>query len=267
MKKPALIPVIIFVVVLAAFATVECLLAKGLVVMPRVTRKHKSTLLEALDGKKAKAPELPAEPRGSDEQLKEMYRKAVTARQERLEKETYVAYMTEALEWKSVGDFAPNDQKNVYYSYAIYIYTSAGEKFKEEWVPWLNVGNVFQLMSDGVRAEQAYKKAADADPSQAEPYVALLEMFSARGILPTDDMKVYFKSGLDKVSVDPGRLVIIYARYLLDSRDYRDALEIMKWAATKMPGDSRVQAEYRDLKAFFEKNPIIDDQTPKADKI
>lgn len=209
-----------------------------------------------VETEQAKVPELPAEPENADDQLKGMYAAALAARETRVKDPTYINYMKEGLEWKTVGDFATS-KKNAYYVYAAYVYDEAGEKYPEEWVPWLNVGNMFKLVGEFGRAEQAYKKAAEGGPARYEPLEALVQMLIERGAKPTPEIIAYFNERFPKLTVEPVVFVMPYAQYLLDNGEYEEGLTVVRVAADTFPAEKRLRDEYEDLKKYLENEGLV----------
>lgn len=202
----------------------------------------------------AKVPDVPKAPKDADAQLEGMYEAALKAHADRLAKPDEIrSYMSEGLEWKTVGDFAKTD-RNLYYEYAAFVYTEAANKFPTEWVPWLNVGNMFMMLGSYGRAEQAFKKAVEIDSTRYEPLFALLDMISNFSVAPNDEIKTYFRTQLPKVGNQRTEMIISYVRYILGFGANDEALEIMRLATAEWdPKDARLKAEYADLKKALKK--------------
>lgn len=193
-------------------------------------------------------PELPSEPKDADERVKGMYAAALKAHGERLQKpDDLRSYYSEGLEWKTVGEFATSD-KNVYYTYAAFVYAEAAKKFPNEWVPYFNVGNMFRALGEFGRAEIAYKKSAEIAPNRVEHYGALIEIMTASRVKPNDDIKAYFRERVPQAVFDPRYLVLTYARYLLEQGENDEALAILREAVERLPGDEQIKAEYEDVR-------------------
>lgn len=193
-------------------------------------------------------PELPAEPKDADEQVKGMYAASLKAHEERLQKpDDLRSYYSEGLEWKTVAEFATTD-KTVYHTYAAFVYAEAAKKFPNEWVPYFNVGNMFRAMGEFGRAEIAYKKSAEIAPNRVEHYGALIEIMTASRVKPNDDIKAYFRERIPQAVFDPRYLVLTYARYLLEQGENDEALAILREAVERLPGDEQIKAEYEDVR-------------------
>lgn len=194
----------------------------------------------------AKAPPLPAEPKDADDNVKKLYADANAKHEARVKDPNYVAYMAEGLEWKSIGDYAKTD-RNVYYTYAAYVYAEAGKKFPEQWVPWLNVGNMFNLIGEYARAEQAYKKAILIDPTRNEAFSALVDMLFYGRVKPTDDIVKYLNAAFAGITQDQPFAAFTYAKYLLTYQKNAEALAVFTLAHKNVPGDDRLPKEIEAL--------------------
>jgi tetratricopeptide (TPR) repeat protein len=198
-------------------------------------------------------PSLPTIPPNADDQIKGMYKEATDAREARLADGSYKHFLEEGLAWKTLGDFAPSG-RNVYYTYAAFIYSKAGEKFPKDWVPYYNVGNMFALIGQQARAESAYKKAIEIDPTSPFAYQSLIDMLTVVNAWPSPDILTFFRAHLFSLKSDQRAVVIGYARYLLQNGMNREAVAILE-QADKTYHDEAIAAELKELHQYFKDHP------------
>jgi tetratricopeptide (TPR) repeat protein len=198
-------------------------------------------------------PRLPEKPFDASDELKEYYGAAIAAHEAREADPTYVRFLEEGLAWKTVGEFAADTEKRTYLGYSAFVYGKAAEAFPTEWVPYLNVGNLFTQMGEFGRAEQAYKKAAEIAPERGEVLIAMMEMLQAAKGTPTPDLLEYMQARLPGLQFDGGQFVLLYADFLLKAGFNAEALAALRVGAETFVGDTRVAAEYKAVRAELEK--------------
>lgn len=204
-------------------------------------------------GEFAAEPRLPRKPSDANDELKEMYAAAITAHEARLADATYVKFLEEGLAWKTVGEFAKTEEKRTYFVYASYVYGKASEAFPTEWVPFMNIGNLFTQMGEYGRAEQAYKKAAEIAPERGEVLIAMVEMLQAAKGVPTAEFIEYMATRLPGLQFDGGQFVLIYAKYLLDAGYNKETLAALRAGTEAFKADARIATEYAAVKAELAK--------------
>ena len=204
-------------------------------------------------------PKLPKLAKDASEDLKKLYDEAREKQKKRLnDSENYDLYLSEGLAWKSLGEYAPTgEEKRGYLQYAIFVYTQAGTKFDKEWVPWLNIGNLFKSLGDYQRAASAYQKSVETDPTQHDHYRAIVEMFKDLDIKPAPALISFLNRNFTKMKVDMTSFVILYAQYLLEHQMYEDALQIVRVGRDLNPFDQRLKLEYDDLEKELKKQGLI----------
>ena len=198
------------------------------------------------------APALPSEPKDADAATKTNYAKAIAARDTRLKDPTYINFLKEGIAWKTTADYTKSD-KNVFYTYAAYVYTQAGGAFPKEWVPWFNTGNMFLSIADYNRAETSYKKAIELAPAQYDPLSALLDILRARSAQPNRQVMDYFKDRLPLIGSNQSPLTIGYCQYLLEYNELNECLAVLKSIIAINP-TPQLQSEYADLQKFVKEN-------------
>jgi tetratricopeptide (TPR) repeat protein len=204
-------------------------------------------------------PKLPKLAKDATEDQKKLFDEAREKQKKRLnDPENYDLYLSEGLAWKSLGEYAVKaEDKRAFFEYAIFVYTQAGTKFDKEWIPWLNIGNLFRSLGDYQRAASAYQKSVETDPTQHDHYRAIVEMFKDLNISPSQSMMSFLNSNFTKMKVDMTSFVLLYAQYLLEHGMYQDALMIVRVGRDLNPFDQRLKLEYDDLEKELKKQGLI----------
>lgn len=197
--------------------------------------------------------QVPRKPSDANDELKVMYATAVVSHEARMKDSSFVNYLREGLDWKTVGEFARKDEQRAYFVYSAYVYTKAADQYPDKQVALVNAGNIFVQLGEFGRAEQAYKKAAEIDPKYADPLLALLEAMQTLKAPPSKELLSYFRERYPKLEHDGGQFVYMYARYLLTVGENAEALDVLKTGAGLFKDDKRLPVEYAEVKKELEK--------------
>ena len=135
----------------------------------------------------------------------------------------YFEFINEGLKYKSEGDAGNKDS---YYK-SIEAYQKASDVAEGKvWIPYLNLGNVYRLVSDYENAEKSYDKALDI-VSEGTVYKAKIDMYRYELKKSEDEMIIIYEEAIEQV-VDNIDLVKNYAAYLRDIGKYSESLEYWK---------------------------------------
>ena len=154
----------------------------------------------------------------------------------------YFEYINEGLKYKSEGDAGNKDS---YYK-SIESYQKASDIAEGKvWIPYLNLGNVYRLVSDYENAEKSYDKALEIAP-EGTIYKAKIDMYRYELKKSEDEMIVIYEDAIEKV-VDNVDLMKNYAAYLRDIERYSDSLKYWKMISEKFPDNQMYKDEIKEL--------------------
>ena len=158
----------------------------------------------------------------------------------------YFEFINEGLKFKSEGD--AGDKDSYYKSIEAYQKASdvAGGKV---WIPYLNLGNVYRLVSDFDNDEKSYDKGIEIAP-EGIIYKAKIDMYRYELKKSEEEVIVLYDEAIEKV-VDNTDLVKNYAVYLCNIERYADSLEYWKIISEKFPDEQMYRNEIAELEALL----------------
>lgn len=174
----------------------------------------------------------------TDQYQKEYYEKAIKA-EEGIQKDpkNYQNYNSAGLWWKGLGDLmhpvilSEEKNPNPYYNRAIEIYSFAGKLFesKKVYQPYQNLANVYIILGNYTKAEEAMKEAIRLATEVGELYVKLAELYSKDYMnAPSQKIIDLYESALHQESYQPDVIYPAYAQYLCSIGKQQEALEKTK---------------------------------------
>ncbi|OGF30608.1 hypothetical protein A2533_03220 [Candidatus Falkowbacteria bacterium RIFOXYD2_FULL_35_9] len=129
------------------------------------------------------------------------------------ETEERLAYLNVAFEWESLGGLELKDE---FYQRAVDIYRAFEDKYHDEsyTVKW-NMAHLYIDLKDYTKAEEYFKKAIVANNADAEPYVALLNLY-LQDNLPANyrSVKELLDFAQENVSINREFFLDRYLKYL-----------------------------------------------------
>lgn len=166
----------------------------------------------------------------TDQYQKEYYEKAIKA-EEGIQKDpkNYQNYNSAGLWWKGLGDISKTDRE-LYFNRAIEIYSFAGKLFesKKVYQPYQNLANVYIILGNYTKAEEAMKEAIRLGSEVGELYVRLASLYKDYMNAPSQKIIDLYESALHQESYQPDVIYPAYAQYLCSIGKQQEALEKTK---------------------------------------
>lgn len=167
----------------------------------------------------------------TDQYQREYYEKAIKA-EEGIQKDpkNYQNYNSAGLWWKGLGDISKTNRE-LYFNRAIEIYSFAGKLFesKKVYQPYVNLANVYIILGNYTKAEEAMKEAIRLATEVGELYVKLAELYSKDYMnAPSQKIIDLYESALHQESYQPDVIYPAYAQYLCSIGKQQEALEKTK---------------------------------------
>lgn len=167
----------------------------------------------------------------TDQYQREYYEKAIKA-EEGIQKDpkNYQNYNSAGLWWKGLGDISKTDRE-LYFNRAIEIYSFVGKLFesKKVYQPYQNLANVYIILGNYTKAEEAMKEAIRLATEVGELYVKLAELYSKDYMnAPSQKIIDLYESALHQESYQPDVIYPAYAQYLCSIGKQQEALEKTK---------------------------------------
>lgn len=159
---------------------------------------------------------------------KEDYAKAISAEEKiKTDSENYYNYNEAGFYWKSLGELT---KKEIYFNRAIEVYSFAGKKFenKKIYQPYQNLANVYIILKNYEKAEEAIKNAIELAPEVGELYVKLAVLYKDLMNKPQSDIIAVYELALRQYAYQPEVIYPAYAYYLCGVGKDMDALEKTK---------------------------------------
>lgn len=125
-------------------------------------------------------------------------------------------------------------------STAIDYFIKAAEAIPANSIPWLNIGNIYVQLGLYRQAENSFLKALDLDRSYVYNYTNLTDLYKNYLKDKSNQIKGLYLEGLKYSNNDP-QLLYFYAEYLIEIKNYTEALEYLKVLVGKTPPDQRQQ--------------------------
>jgi len=158
----------------------------------------------------------------------------------------YFEFINEGLKFKSEGDAGNKDS---YYK-SIEAYQKASDVAEGKvWIPYLNLGNVYRLVSDFENAEKSYDKGIEIAP-EGTIYKAKINMYRYELKKSEEEMIVVYEDAIENI-VDNVDLMKNYAAYLRDIERYADSLKYWKIISEKFPDQQMYKNEISELEALL----------------
>lgn len=167
----------------------------------------------------------------TDQYQREYYEKAIKA-EEGIQKDpkNYQNYNSAGLWWKGLGDISKTDRE-LYFNRAIEIYSFVGKLFesKKVYQPYQNLANVYIILGNYTKAEEAMKEAIRLAPEVGELYIKLAELYS-KDYMNTPSQRIIdlYEFALHQESYQPDVIYPAYAQYLCSIGKQQEALEKTK---------------------------------------
>ena len=159
------------------------------------------------------------------------------------EKGEYEKYLIEGLNYRTAGF---QGDVSAFYK-AIESYKKAVEISEgKAWVPYLNLGNTYRLVKDFENAEEAYNQALEIAPGEWLIYAAKIEMMRFDQEKSNEEIKTLYREALEVV-FENKNLIISYAAFLRDIKDYLEAKKYYEILAEKDPDNQLYKNEIKEL--------------------
>lgn len=125
-------------------------------------------------------------------------------------------------------------------SQAIAYYQKAWETIPSNATPWLNIGNIYIELGDYQAAERAFLKAKEINPTYYFTYFNLAKLYKDFLKAKTDQIRPVYLEGLKNTNNDY-QLLQPFTDYLVEIKNYSEALEYLKVLLQKIPAGNRQQ--------------------------
>jgi len=157
----------------------------------------------------------------------------------------YNNYLTQGIKYKGEGDAGHKES----YSKAIDEFKKAVEISEEKvWIPFLNLGYVYQAMGDNKSAEETYNKALEISNGDVIVYLAKIDLYRYSFKKTNDEIKNIYKEALAK-AYENSNLVLSYAVFLRDSGEYSEALKYYEALLKSYPDNDNIKEQIKMLKS------------------
>ncbi|MFA6304879.1 MAG: tetratricopeptide repeat protein [Patescibacteria group bacterium] len=123
---------------------------------------------------------------------------------------------------------------------AIDYYHRAWEKIPTNSTPWQNIGNTYIQLGDYQKAEESFLQAKKANPGYYFTYFNLTKLYKDFLTNKADKIREVYLEGLKNTNNDY-QLLQPFADYLVEIKNYSEAIEYLKVLVEKVPSGGRPQ--------------------------
>jgi tetratricopeptide (TPR) repeat protein len=118
----------------------------------------------------------------------------------------------------------------------------------DQYIPYSNMGGVYQQKKDFTKAEEAFKKALSLDPQAISVYQKLYDLYRYDLKKYPHEIMPFFAEAMQKTN-NSMEIVRIYATYLYDVKDYEMALIMWEAMVKAYPDNELYQKRVEEIKA------------------
>tara|TARA_B100000315_G_C14520653_1_gene561387 strand:- start:535 stop:1215 length:681 start_codon:yes stop_codon:yes gene_type:complete len=160
------------------------------------------------------------------------------------DKDNYDAYMSLAFHWKGIGEVTKNDK----YSWrAVKVYDNVIKRWgPKAYLPFVNQANVYIFLKEYKLAEENLKIALEIDIGEQSLYISLADLYRNHMNKSDKEIKAVYKKGINSL-VGGGNLVLSYAGYLEEQKDYKEALKFYKMLQQAYPNSTSYNELIKEL--------------------
>ena len=131
-------------------------------------------------------------------------------------------------------------------SQAIEYYEKAWEIIPTNATPWLNIGNIYIRLGEYQKAETAFLKAIEVRETYYFGWFNLTKLYKDFYTEKSNKVRAIYLEGLKKTDNDY-QLLYHFVDYLMESKNYSEALEYLKVYAGKVPAEEDRQAALKRI--------------------
>jgi len=133
------------------------------------------------------------------------------------------------------------------YDKALTIYVKMSEMHPGDSRPFKGAGDIYFTQRKYAEAKEAYQKAINIDPKNAEAYIQMARLYAYLDA-GNEEKDKFYRESIEKVGEgSQATMINYYAKYLESVGDYDKAIEQLKVLLQKTPDDNKIRGEIERL--------------------